>query len=190
MRGANLIAVMLTVCVALLACKKDKEKGKEEASASAAAPAAAPPAKYASGDVLKYLPKNCAEGRVFLNLAKLLGPNRADLEKLQKSLLAGTDPDTKKAEKTLKVLKDAGFEVIYTGLHQSVEMIVQSAVQEDVDVIGLSIMSGAHLPICRKLLGLLREKDSVAARALHHLGIDLELARRKIAQLQGRPQSP
>ena len=55
-------------------------------------------------------------------------------------------------------LKDAGFEVIYTGLHQTVEMIVQAAMQEDVDAIGLSIMSGAHIPICRKLLNLLAAK--------------------------------
>jgi methylmalonyl-CoA mutase C-terminal domain/subunit len=55
-------------------------------------------------------------------------------------------------------LRDAGLEVIYTGLHQSVEGIVQAAIQEDVDVIGLSIMSGAHLPICRKLMRLLSEK--------------------------------
>jgi methylmalonyl-CoA mutase C-terminal domain/subunit len=57
-------------------------------------------------------------------------------------------------------LKDAGFEVIYTGLHQSVEMIVQTAVQEDVDIIGLSIMSGAHVPICGKLFKLLEENNA------------------------------
>ncbi len=55
-------------------------------------------------------------------------------------------------------LKDAGFEVIYTGLHQTVEMIVTAALQEDVDIIGLSIMSGAHVPICRKLMSLLKEQ--------------------------------
>jgi methylmalonyl-CoA mutase C-terminal domain/subunit len=49
-------------------------------------------------------------------------------------------------------LRDAGMEVIYSGLHQTIEQIVRTAVQEAVDVIGLSIMSGAHLPICKKLL--------------------------------------
>ena len=54
-------------------------------------------------------------------------------------------------------LRDAGFEVIYTGLHQTVEQIVEAAVQEDVDVIGLSILSGAHLPITQRLMTKLRE---------------------------------
>jgi methylmalonyl-CoA mutase C-terminal domain/subunit len=55
-------------------------------------------------------------------------------------------------------LRDAGMEVIYTGLHQTVDSIVQAALQEAVDVVGLSIMSGAHLPICRKLMALMTEK--------------------------------
>ena len=61
--------------------------------------------------------------------------------------------------KLSKAFKEAGMEVVYTGLHQTVESIVNQAVQEDVDVIGLSIMSGAHMPICRKLMGMLKEKD-------------------------------
>lgn len=52
-------------------------------------------------------------------------------------------------------LKQAGMEVVYMGLHQTVEAVVRAAVQEDVDVIGLSIMTGGHLPICRKLMELL-----------------------------------
>jgi methylmalonyl-CoA mutase C-terminal domain/subunit len=51
------------------------------------------------------------------------------------------------------------MEVIYTGLHQTVPSIVKQAVQEGVDVIGLSIMSGAHVPICRKLMGLVRKEE-------------------------------
>ena len=70
----------------------------------------------------------------------------------------GLDGHDRGAKVVAHALKDAGFEVIYTGLHQTVEMIVQSAIQEDADVIGLSIMSGAHVPICRKLFGLLKEK--------------------------------
>ena len=50
------------------------------------------------------------------------------------------------------------MEVIYTGLHQTVPSIVKQAIQEDVDIIGLSIMSGAHIPICRKLMTLLAEE--------------------------------
>jgi methylmalonyl-CoA mutase C-terminal domain/subunit len=53
-------------------------------------------------------------------------------------------------------LRDAGMEVIYSGLHRTLEQIVRSAVQEGVDVIGLSIMSGAHVPICRMLLELMQ----------------------------------
>ena len=57
-----------------------------------------------------------------------------------------------------RALRDAGMEVIYTGLRQSPEQIVAAAAQEDADVIGLSILSGAHLPICRRVLELLRER--------------------------------
>ncbi len=55
-------------------------------------------------------------------------------------------------------LRDAGFEVIYTGLRQSPEQIVQAAIQEDVDVVGLSILSGAHLGLTGKVIELLREQ--------------------------------
>lgn len=55
-------------------------------------------------------------------------------------------------------LRDAGMEVIYTGLHSTVDQIVQIALQEDVDIIGLSILSGAHLPIAQKLIQKLKEK--------------------------------
>ena len=71
----------------------------------------------------------------------------------------GLDGHDRGAKVMAHALKDAGFEVVYTGLHQSVEMIVEAAIQEDVDVIGLSIMSGAHVPICRKLFDLLKEKQ-------------------------------
>lgn len=67
----------------------------------------------------------------------------------------GLDGHDRGAKVVAHALKEAGMEVIYTGLHQSLEAIVQAAVQEDVDVIGLSIMTGGHLPICRKLMGLL-----------------------------------
>ena len=72
----------------------------------------------------------------------------------------GLDGHDRGAKVMAHALKDAGFEVIYTGLHQTVEMIAQAAIQEDVDVIGLSIMSGAHIPICEKLIRLLKEKGA------------------------------
>ena len=69
----------------------------------------------------------------------------------------GLDGHDRGAKVVALALRDAGFEVIYTGLHQTVEQIVETATQEDVDVIGLSVLSGAHLPISRKLMAKLRE---------------------------------
>jgi methylmalonyl-CoA mutase C-terminal domain/subunit len=71
----------------------------------------------------------------------------------------GLDGHDRGAKVVAHALKEAGMEVIYTGLHQTVPSIVKQAVQEGVDVIGLSIMSGAHVPICRKLMDLVRKED-------------------------------
>ena len=75
----------------------------------------------------------------------------------------GLDGHDRGAKVIARALRDAGMEVIYTGLRQSPEQIVAAAAQEDADVIGLSILSGAHLPICRRVVELLRERgmDSV-----------------------------
>ena len=64
----------------------------------------------------------------------------------------GLDGHDRGAKVVAHALKEAGMEVIYTGLHRTVDQIVQTAIQEDVDVIGLSIMSGAHVPILEKLM--------------------------------------
>ena len=66
----------------------------------------------------------------------------------------GLDGHDRGAKVVALAMKEAGMEVIYTGLHQTVGSIVNQAMQEDVDVIGLSIMSGGHIPICTKLMGL------------------------------------
>ena len=71
----------------------------------------------------------------------------------------GLDGHDRGAKVVALALKDAGMEVIYTGLHQTVPSIVKQAVQEAVDVIGLSIMSGAHIPISRKLMDMMRDED-------------------------------
>jgi methylmalonyl-CoA mutase C-terminal domain/subunit len=71
----------------------------------------------------------------------------------------GLDGHDRGAKVIARALRDAGLEVIYTGLRQSPEQIVAAAAQEDADVIGLSILSGAHLPICRRIVELLRERD-------------------------------
>ncbi|MGD9056460.1 MAG: cobalamin B12-binding domain-containing protein [Desulfobacterales bacterium] len=80
------------------------------------------------------------------------------IEKKIKVLIGkpGLDGHDRGAKVTALALRDAGMEVIYTGLHQTVEQITRAAVQEAVDVVGLSIMSGAHLPICQKLLELMK----------------------------------
>ena len=70
----------------------------------------------------------------------------------------GLDGHDRGAKVIALALRDAGMEVIYTGLHQTIESIVRTAVQEAVDVIGLSIMSGAHLPICKKLLEMMKSE--------------------------------
>jgi len=67
----------------------------------------------------------------------------------------GLDGHDRGAKVVALALRDAGMEVIYTGLHRTLEQIVAAAVQEAVDVVGLSIMSGAHLLICRRLLDLM-----------------------------------
>jgi len=76
----------------------------------------------------------------------------------------GLDGHDRGAKVIARALRDAGMEVIYTGLRQSPEQIVAAAAQEDADVIGLSILSGAHLPICRRVLELLRERGMDAVR--------------------------
>ncbi len=69
----------------------------------------------------------------------------------------GLDGHDRGAKVVALALRDAGMEVIYTGLHRTVEEIVATALQEDVDVIGLSVLSGAHLTLSQKLLAKLRE---------------------------------
>jgi len=76
----------------------------------------------------------------------------------------GLDGHDRGAKVIALALRDAGMEVLYTGLHQTIEEIVRMAVQEAVDVIGLSIMSGAHLPICKALLESMKDQgiDDIA----------------------------
>jgi methylmalonyl-CoA mutase C-terminal domain/subunit len=71
---------------------------------------------------------------------------------------AGLDGHDRGAKVVAAMFRDAGFEVIYTGLRQTAEMIVDAALQEDVDVIALSILSGAHMTIFSKILNLMKEK--------------------------------
>jgi methylmalonyl-CoA mutase C-terminal domain/subunit len=70
----------------------------------------------------------------------------------------GLDGHDRGAKVVAASLRDAGMEVIYTGLHQTPEMIATAAVQEDVDVVGLSILSGAHMTLFPRVLSLLKEQ--------------------------------
>ena len=78
----------------------------------------------------------------------------------------GLDGHDRGAKVIARALRDAGMEVIYTGLRQTPEMIVNAALQEDVQVIGLSILSGAHNAIVPRVLQLLREKDMGDVRVI------------------------
>jgi methylmalonyl-CoA mutase C-terminal domain/subunit len=70
----------------------------------------------------------------------------------------GLDGHDRGAKVVASAFRDAGMEVVYTGLHQTPEMIVEAAIQEDVDVVGLSILSGAHMVLFPKILNLLKEQ--------------------------------
>jgi methylmalonyl-CoA mutase C-terminal domain/subunit len=72
----------------------------------------------------------------------------------------GLDGHDRGAKVIARALRDAGFEVIYTGLHQTPEMIVAAAIQEDVDAVGLSIMSGAHMTLFPAVIDLLRDQGA------------------------------
>ena len=70
----------------------------------------------------------------------------------------GLDGHDRGAKVVARALRDAGMEVVYTGLHQTAEMIVETAIQEDVDVVGLSLLSGAHMTLFVDVTKLLKEK--------------------------------
>jgi methylmalonyl-CoA mutase C-terminal domain/subunit len=72
----------------------------------------------------------------------------------------GLDGHDRGAKIIARTLRDAGMEVIYTGLHQTPEQIVETAIQEDADAIGISILSGAHMTLVPRILELLREEDA------------------------------
>ena len=72
----------------------------------------------------------------------------------------GLDGHDRGAKIIARALRDAGFEVIYTGLHQTPEQIVRTAIQEDASIIGLSILSGAHIGLFERVLRLLKEQDA------------------------------
>ena len=72
----------------------------------------------------------------------------------------GLDGHDRGAKVVARALRDAGHEVVYTGLHQTPEQIVETAIQEDADLIGLSVLSGAHMTLFRRLVELLAEREA------------------------------
>ena len=72
----------------------------------------------------------------------------------------GLDGHDRGAKVVARALRDAGVEVIYTGLHQTPEQVVAAAIQEDVDAVGLSVLSGAHMTLFSRVIDLLRERDA------------------------------
>ncbi|MGZ6124007.1 MAG: cobalamin B12-binding domain-containing protein [Myxococcales bacterium] len=72
----------------------------------------------------------------------------------------GLDGHDRGAKVVARVLRDAGMEVVYTGLHRTPEQVVSAAVQEDVDVIGISLLSGAHMTLVPRLIELLKEQKA------------------------------
>ena len=72
----------------------------------------------------------------------------------------GLDGHDRGAKIVARALRDAGHEVIYTGLHQTPEQIVETAIQEDADLVGLSVLSGAHMTLFKRLVELLHERDA------------------------------
>jgi methylmalonyl-CoA mutase, C-terminal domain len=87
-------------------------------------------------------------------MASSTGPIRVVVAK------PGLDGHDRGAKVVARALRDAGMEVVYTGLHQTPEQIVDTAIQEDADCIGLSVLSGAHMTLCAKVVELLRERDA------------------------------
>ncbi len=72
----------------------------------------------------------------------------------------GLDGHDRGAKVIARALRDAGMEVIYTGLHQTPEQIVDTAIQEDADIVGLSVLSGAHMTLFTRVLELLKEREA------------------------------
>lgn len=72
----------------------------------------------------------------------------------------GLDGHDRGVKVVARALRDAGMEVIYTGLHQTPEQIVETAIQEDADAVGLSVLSGAHMTLFRRVVELLAERDA------------------------------
>lgn len=107
----------------------------------------------------------------------------------------GLDGHDRGVKVVARTLRDAGMEVIYTGLHRSPAQVVESAVQEDVDVLGVSILSGAHMPIFTKLYEVLGERSEPARFAVVAGGVMPEedeeaLKKMGVSEVLGQDSTP
>ncbi|MBO0876720.1 MAG: cobalamin-dependent protein [Pseudonocardia sp.] len=107
----------------------------------------------------------------------------------------GLDGHDRGVKVVARTLRDAGMEVIYTGLHRSPEQVLEAAVQEDVDVLGVSLLSGAHMPIFRRLFELIAVMDesprfSIVAGGVMPDEDEVELRRMGVADVLGQDTTP
>lgn len=107
----------------------------------------------------------------------------------------GLDGHDRGVKVVARTLRDAGMEVIYTGLHRSPEQVIEAAIQEDVDVLGVSLLSGAHMPIFGKLFELIDAQPDKPRFALVAGGVmpeedELALQKRGVAAVLGQDTTP
>jgi methylmalonyl-CoA mutase C-terminal domain/subunit len=109
---------------------------------------------------LFYIPVTCKPTYIFTNFTVDCFTYFYDMNRPVRVLIAkvGLDGHDRGAKVIAASLRDAGMEVIYTGLRQTAEMVVNAALQEDVDAIGISILSGAHMTVFPKVIALMKEK--------------------------------
>lgn len=107
----------------------------------------------------------------------------------------GLDGHDRGVKVVARTLRDAGMEVIYTGLHRSPDQVIEAAVQEDVDVLGVSLLSGAHMPIFGKIFRLIEELPEPPRFAIVAGGVmpdedEIELKRMGVAEILGQDTTP
>lgn len=107
----------------------------------------------------------------------------------------GLDGHDRGVKVVARTLRDAGMEVIYTGLHRSPEQVVEAAVQEDVDVLGVSLLSGAHMPIFTRLFQLLAELPEAPGFSILAGGVmpeedEVQLRKMGVAYVLGQDTPP
>jgi methylmalonyl-CoA mutase cobalamin-binding domain/chain len=107
----------------------------------------------------------------------------------------GLDGHDRGVKVVARTLRDAGMEVIYTGLHRSPEQVVEAATQEDVDVLGVSLLSGAHMPIFNKIFEILDQLDERPRFTIVAGGVmpdedEIELQKMGVAAVLGQDTTP